>query len=358
MSLEFGHRPFHHLFVPSVLPFRDGGFDIDEEALRRFLRHLTSDEFRARGVGIIINSEAGELVYLSRAEARRTVEIAVEECSGRVPVVAGVAALRPEAMVELAQDAKQAGVTGLMLLPPMGAVDVTVGWNTTKYPEVWIDIAREIDEVVDMPLVIHPVTNMTPEFGPGFPLGGVLSMVSAIDNIVAWKMTYSWQGWRTVGAALRRLDRRIALLGSGARYFHEALASGLLDGALSAGLNYSLEPHLEHIAAFQNGDLAGALAIWDGGLRQLQEYVFAEPSRLHIRTKIGAWIAGHVGHPFMRPPMPKPMTEECERIRALMIAASCEVIDEERLADGLAEITRSRSRSPAAAAGNALSPPR
>jgi len=343
MALEFGNRPFHHLFVPTVLPFADGGFDVDEDALRRFLRQLTSDRLCARGVGIIINSEAGELVYLSREEARRNVEIAVEECGGRVPVVAGVAALRPEAMIELALDAKRAGVDGLMLLPPMGAVDVSVGWNTVKYPEVWIDIARAVDEAAGMPLIMHPVTNMTPEFGPGFPVGGVLRMVSEIENVAAWKMTYSWQGMRVVAAALRQFDRHIALLGSGARYFHEAIASGIFDGALSAGLNYALEPHLEHIAAFQRGDLDGALAVWDGGLRQLQEFVFAEASRLHVRTKAGAWIAGHVDHPFMRPPMPKPTGEECEQIRSLMIGAGCTVIDEHRFGEGLAAIAQSRS---------------
>ena len=338
MTLQFGNRPFHHLFVPTVLPFADGGFDIDEERLRGFLRHLTSDEFCARGVGIVINSEAGELVYLSREEARRNVEIAVDECRGRVPVVAGVAALRPEAMIELALDAKRAGVDGLMLLPPMGAVDVSVGWNTVKYPDVWIDIARAVDEEAGMPLIMHPVTNMTPEFGPGFPVGGVLRMVSEIENVAAWKMTYSWQGLRIVAAALRRFDRHIALLGSGARYFHEAIASGVFDGALSAGLNYALEPHLEHIAAFQNEDLGRALAIWDGGLRQLQEFVFAEPSRLHVRTKVGAWIAGHVGHPLMRPPLPKPTVEECEQIRSLMAGAGCGVIDDDRFGEGLGAI--------------------
>jgi dihydrodipicolinate synthase/N-acetylneuraminate lyase len=345
MNVQFGQQPFHHLFVPTVLPFSEGSFDVDEEALHRYLEHLTTDDLVARGIGIVINSEAGELVYLSRAEARRNVQIAVEACGGRVPVVAGVSALRPEAMIELAQDAKEAGVDGLMLLPPMGAVDVSVGWNTARYPEVWIDVAVAVDEEVDLPLVMHPVTNMTPEFGPGFPVTGVMKMVEEIENIVAWKMTYSWQGWRVVADALRQLDRHIALLGSGARYFHEAIASGILDGALSAALNYSIEAHLDHIAAFQCGDLQTPLAIWDGGLRQLQQYVFAESSRLHMRTKIGAWIAGHVPHPLMRPPMPKPMPEECQRIRSLMVAAGCPVIDEERFQSGLASISRGGRRA-------------
>ncbi|MGB9113126.1 MAG: dihydrodipicolinate synthase family protein [Acidimicrobiales bacterium] len=335
MRIEFGRQPFHYLFVPTVLPFAEGGYDIDESALRRYLERLSAPEFAARGVGVVINSEAGELVYLTRREARRTVEIAVEVCADRIPVVAGVAALRPETMIEIAQDAKEVGVEALMLLPPMGAVDVSVGWNTARYPEVWTDVAAAVDAAVDMPLFMHPVTNFTPEFGPGFPLVGVMKMVEEIENVVAWKMTYSWQGWRTVAAALRGFRRHIALLGSGARYYHEAIASGILDGGLSAAFNYSLDEHLAHIGAFQADSLETALSIWDGGLRQLQEFVFAEPSRLHIRTKVGAWIAGNVAHPMMRPPMPKPFQAECEQIRALMVQAGCEVIDEEQFRSGL-----------------------
>jgi 4-hydroxy-tetrahydrodipicolinate synthase len=347
MRTTFGDRPFHHLFVPCVLPYKEGGFDVDEAALRRFLAFLTKDEFVAQGIGIVINSEAGELVYLSRAEARRNVEIAVEVSAGRVPVVAGVAGLRPETMIEIAKDAKAVGVDGLMLLPPLGAVDVSVGWNTVRYPEVWTDVAVAIDDAVDMPLVMHPVTNMTPEFGPGFPVNGVMQIVNAIERVVAWKMTYSWQGWRTVANELRQFGRHVALLGSGARYFHEAIASGIIDGVLSASLNYSLEPSLEHFRAFQGGSVEPALKVWDGGLRQLQEFVFAEPSRLHVRTKIGAWIGGHVPHPFMRTPMPKPMPDECERVRSLMVAAGCPVIESEHFREGLSEIARvwSRGRS-------------
>jgi 4-hydroxy-tetrahydrodipicolinate synthase len=292
----------------------------------------------------VINSEAGELVYLSREEARRNVELAIEVCAGRIPVIAGVAGLRPESMIDLAQDAKELGVDGLLVLPPMGAVDVSVGWNTTRYPEVWIDVALAIDEAVGIPLVMHPVTNITPEFGPGFPVSGVMKMVREIENIAAWKMTYSWQGWRTVASELREFERHVALLGSGARYFHEGMASGIMDGTLTASLNYSLEPTLAHFRAFQDGDLDRALKIWDGGLRQLQEYVFAESSRFHLRAKIGAWLAGHVPHPFMRPPMPRPMVEECSRIRDLMYAADCRVIDDEAYTFGLAEVTASRAK--------------
>jgi hypothetical protein len=42
MAITFGDRPFHNLFVPTALPFREGSFDVDELALRRFLEYIAS----------------------------------------------------------------------------------------------------------------------------------------------------------------------------------------------------------------------------------------------------------------------------------------------------------------------------
>src|SRR3954465_14528786 len=48
----------------------------------------------------------GSYPYLSRAERRRALEAATEEAAGRVPILAGVGALRTDEAVRLAQDAK------------------------------------------------------------------------------------------------------------------------------------------------------------------------------------------------------------------------------------------------------------
>ena len=78
-----------HLFTAVLLPF-DARMKIDERAYRKFLRHfLDNKRFVAKGGGLCINPEAGEIFYLTREEKRRVLEIAMEEVNGRVPVIAG-----------------------------------------------------------------------------------------------------------------------------------------------------------------------------------------------------------------------------------------------------------------------------
>jgi 4-hydroxy-tetrahydrodipicolinate synthase len=57
----------------------------------------------------------GGYMYLTREERRRALEAAVEAAAGRVPLVAGVGALRTDDAVRLAQDAAEAGATAGLL---------------------------------------------------------------------------------------------------------------------------------------------------------------------------------------------------------------------------------------------------
>ena len=59
----------------------------------------------------------GTYAYLSRSERRRAIEAAVEEAGGKVPVMAGVGALRTDDAVALAKDAKAAGAGAGLLAP-------------------------------------------------------------------------------------------------------------------------------------------------------------------------------------------------------------------------------------------------
>ncbi len=62
----------------------------------------------------------GEAGSLERDERRAVVETAVAVAAGRVPVVVGVSAETPRAMVTYATDAVAAGATGVLVLPPTG----------------------------------------------------------------------------------------------------------------------------------------------------------------------------------------------------------------------------------------------
>jgi 4-hydroxy-tetrahydrodipicolinate synthase len=155
-------------------------------------------------------------------------------------------------------------------MPPIGALDLTIAWDADRYPEVWQDMLAEVAAALpDVPLICHPVAAPTPAYGIGLPVEATVSILNAIPQITGWKMTHSYEGYRRISRALRGLDRHVGVLGATAVNFHENLASGTFDGTVTGSFNYALEPMLDHLRAWRDGDHACALKIWDDGLAQL-----------------------------------------------------------------------------------------
>ena len=315
-----------HLYVAILLPY-DQRMQVDEQAYRRFLRHfLKNERFVRMGGGLCINPEAGEIFYLSREEKRRILEIAMEEVNGKVPVLAGTWALTTDETVQTARDCKALGVSGIFVTPPGGAQDVTSCWDADGYPEIWLDQIIAQDRAVDLPIVTHPVGGSKPPFHPGLPLHATLRICREVKNVVGWKMTYMYEGFRIIAKGLRSLDRHVAVMGALASRFHEYKATGVFDGTLSGFWNFALEPMLDHLEAWDANDVVKARQIWNGGLSELQEYV-ADMGRLHIRYKTAAWLCGLIPSPLMRAPMPMPKREEIETLHRLLARLKIPVID-------------------------------
>jgi 4-hydroxy-tetrahydrodipicolinate synthase len=315
-----------HLYVAVLLPF-DQHMKIDEPAYRRFLRYfLANRKFVRAGGGLCINPEAGEIFYLTRQEKRRALEIAMEEAYGKVPIIAGTWALTTEEQVATARDCKSLAVDGIFVTPPGGAQDVTSCWDADNYPEIWLDQIIAQDRAVDLPIVTHPVGGAKPPFYPGLPLQATLRICQEVPNVVGWKMTYMYDGFRLIANGLRGLNRHVAVMGALASRFHEYKATGLFDGTLSGFWNFALEPMLDHLAAWDAKNLDEARRIWDGGLVQLHEYV-ADMGRLHVRYKTAAWLRGLIPNPFMRSPMPKPKQQEIDVLYNLLKNLNFDVIE-------------------------------
>ncbi len=312
-------------YAAILLPMTES-FKIDEPAYRRFIQYfLREPRFLQQG-GLCVNPEAGEIFYLTRQEKRRVLEIAMEEAGGKVPIFSGTWALTTEEMVETARDVKALGADGIFVTPPGGAQDVTSCWDADNYPEIWGDQIKAQDRAVDLPIITHPVTGSRPPFSPGLPLAATLEICRQVHNIVGWKMTYGYDGFRIIANGLRSLDRHVAVLGALASRFHEYCATGLFDGTLSGFWNFALEPMLDHLDAWKRRDLDAACKIWNGGLVQLHEYV-ADMGRLHTRYKTATWLRGLIPNPFMRPPMPRPRQVEIDTIYALLKNLGLSVID-------------------------------
>ncbi len=318
------YTPFDRLFITPVLPFSDDG-SIDEEGYRRLLRAFLTDENIAAGVAIIANPEAGELFTLERDERTRVIEIVKEEVAGRTPILAGVVHVTTAGAVECAQDAAALGVDGLFVFPPIGAGDITLSWDPDAYPEVFIDFLHAIADKVNLPMVIHPVGRFSAAYGPGLSSRMTEAVIREVPQVVGWKMTYNYDGYREITRLLRGMDRPVGVYAALGKYMHENLANDAFDGTSSGAFNYAIEPMIAHISAWRAGDIDRANRIWADGLAELHEYVFSDFGRLHVRYKIATWLRGFIDSPVMRAPMPLPRAEEIERLVALLRGAGLSV---------------------------------
>jgi 4-hydroxy-tetrahydrodipicolinate synthase len=101
----------HGVFPYLVSPIGEDG-RVDGQVLARLVKHLI-----AAGVhGLTPLGSTGEFAYLSFEQKRRIVEVTVEAASGRVPVVAGVAATTTGEAVRQAVAWRKAGCAGILAI--------------------------------------------------------------------------------------------------------------------------------------------------------------------------------------------------------------------------------------------------
>jgi hypothetical protein len=119
------------------------------------------------------------------------------------------------------------------------------------------------------------------------------------------------------------------IVAAGVGVFHEFLAHDVLDGTASCSWNYGLKPMLKHIEAWRADDICTARRICvESGLRNLQEYLYSDYSRLHLRYKVGAWLRGLIPSCRMCPPMPAPKEEQIATLSELLNAAQIPVVQQ------------------------------
>jgi 4-hydroxy-tetrahydrodipicolinate synthase len=124
-----------------ITPAADDGH-VDTIALRRLVARLA--DAGVDSIGLL--GSTGSAPYLDRAERRRAIEAAVDEVSGRTPVIVGIGALRTSQVIALGQDAAACGADAVLLAP--------VSYTPLTEEEVFGHFAA-VAEAVDLPLCIY-----------------------------------------------------------------------------------------------------------------------------------------------------------------------------------------------------------
>ena len=98
--------------VALITPFKDD--NLDESTYRSLINYHLNNGTN----GVVPGGTTGESPTLSHSEHRKIIEIAVKECKGKIPIIAGTGSNSTDEAVELSKFAEKAGSDALLIVTP------------------------------------------------------------------------------------------------------------------------------------------------------------------------------------------------------------------------------------------------
>ncbi len=272
---------FHGVLAVLCTPF------FPDESLDYDSLHRLADYVLAEGAhAVVCLGLASETNRLSEEEKQRVVQTVVAQAGDRVPVISGLQAASTVEAVRQARWLVEAGVVGLMVLPPPGPVDAAGV----------MQFYTAVADAVDVPIMVQDCPQVV---GYGLTASAIAQMAERCANIQYVKLE-AQPAWPLMEALREHSGDRLAMLvGWGGIGFIEALergAVGCMPGADAIG------PMAQVYERYLAGDIDGARAIYaailpvlvaKGG--NLQMFI---QSAKHLLVRAGA-----IAHATVREPV-------------------------------------------------------
>ena len=294
----------HGVIPACLLPFRDD-YSIDDRGLRRHLRDLVATD----GVTAITTvAHASEVASLTDDEQVELLDVTLEECDGRVPVIAGVYDTSNRGAARRAASAAARGASAVLVFP-------SAAWDMghDENPEIAYRYVRDVAEASGLPVVVFVYPRQSGLHISSLNLERICAEIDGVVAVKEWSndiVTYE-DNYRR----LKALDKDVRVLTSFSRALLPSLAIGA-DGILSGHGSMAAALHVQLFEAIQALDLATAREVATT-LHDLTTVVYASPFLDgHNRMKNALQLSGRLERAVVRPPL-QPITEhERELIRA------------------------------------------
>ncbi len=128
--------------VALITPFKDD--NLDENTYRKLIDYHLKNGTN----GIVPGGTTGESPTLSHSEHKKIIEIAVKECNGKIPVIAGTGSNSTDEAVELSQFAEKAGSDALLVVTP---------YYNKPTQEGLYQHYKKINDSVSIPIIIYNI---------------------------------------------------------------------------------------------------------------------------------------------------------------------------------------------------------
>jgi 4-hydroxy-tetrahydrodipicolinate synthase len=285
--------PFTGCGTALVTPFDSAGA-LDETAVRR----LAARQLEAGIHFLVPCGTTGETPTLTAAERRRVVEIVVEECAGKVPVLAGAGGYNTAEVVEAAKAMREAGAEGLLSVTP---------YYNKPTPEGLLQHYQAIADATPLPIVVYNVPgrtgcNVTPE---------TLVRLASVPTVTAVKEASG--SINQIGEVCRTVPTGFIVLSGDDAMTLPAMAVGA-KGLISVAANQVPEEMARLVEAAEKGDFTDALERHQR-LLPLMNANFAESNPIPVKAAMA--MMGLLEESF-RLPMVPPKAETRERLATVL----------------------------------------
>ena len=107
-------RDIHGAIVALLTPMTETE-ELNEAGLRALVRHVMNGGVH----GLYVNGTTGEFYSFDLGQKRRSLEIVMEENAGKLPVIAGAAAITTRMVIKEVKMAESMGADAVTVLTPM-----------------------------------------------------------------------------------------------------------------------------------------------------------------------------------------------------------------------------------------------
>ena len=171
--------------VAIITPFDNG--DLSEDTYVKLINYHLENGTN----GIVPGGTTGESPTLSHNEHKKIIEIAVNECKGKIPVVAGTGSNSTDEAIELSKFAEKAGSDALLIVTP---------YYNKPTQEGLFQHYKKINDNVGIPIIIYNI-----------PSRSVIDMsVNTMSKLYELKNIV---GVKDATGDLNRVDQQLKVMG-------------------------------------------------------------------------------------------------------------------------------------------------
>ena len=282
MQPTAGSQLAHGVYAAVATPLRKNAIEPDTAA---FLDYV--DVVARTGVnGLVLFGATGEFIHFDAASRAHTLNLVRKR--SRIPVLVNVSHSTLDGALELAEDAIDAGASGILVMPPY-----FYKYADDDLEEFFQVFAREVDSRA--PIYLYNL----PQFGNGLPLGLATRLLDSgqfagiKDSSGNWDLFQALRGLRD--------HRSFQLLAGNERIYLRQQFAGGVDGIVS-GVSAAL-PELTvgitRAVVAQDAALATRL---DAHLQQFLDRIETFPTPVGIKqaAAVRGWLTGNFATPLSR----------------------------------------------------------